>query len=170
MEKYVLSIYVKNHSGVLQRVSGLFSRRGYNIESLSVSVTERSDISCITIVVIGDLQILDQIEKQVLKLVEVISVERLEGDVAVYRELALIKIKTTDENRTEIIELLNIFRARIVAVAPSSLIAEVTGDSSKVQSFINTFERFTILELVRTGLTAIKRGNQKRENNKNLNI
>ncbi len=158
MKSYVLSILVKNHSGVLRRVSGLFSRRGYNIESLSVGETEDASISRITVVVSGDDYIVEQITKQVSKLVEVINIERLKNSESVFRELALIRIKTTNEMRSEIIEMINIFRARVVDVSENSLIAEVTGDNSKVEAFIKAVETYGILELVRTGLTAIKRG------------
>ena len=158
MNSYVLSILVKNHSGVLRRVSGLFSRRGYNIKSLSVGETEDSRISRITVVVSGDEYIVEQITRQVSKLIEVINIEKINSG-EVFRELALIRIKTTTEMRSEIIEMINIFRARVVDVSESSLIAEVTGDNSKVEAFIKAVEPYGILELVRTGLTAIKRGN-----------
>ncbi len=157
MNSYVLSILVKNHSGVLRRVSGLFSRRGYNIKSLSVGETEDSRISRITVVVSGDEYIVEQITRQVSKLIEVINIEKINSG-EVFRELALIRIKTTTEMRSEIIEMINIFRARVVDVSESSLIAEVTGDNSKVEAFIKAVEPYGILELVRTGLTAIKRG------------
>lgn len=158
MKRYVVSILVRNHSGVLRRVCGLFSRRNFNIESLSVGETETKGVSRITVTVCGDEYIIEQIVKQVSKLIEVISVERLHSSESVYRELTLIRIATTMDNRAEVIEFINIFRARIVDVAENSIIAEVTGDSGKVEAFIKALAPYQILELVRTGLTAIKRG------------
>lgn len=156
--RYVLSILVDNHSGVLRRVSSLFARRGYNIESLSVGLTEDSDVSRITVVVNGDEYIIDQIEKQVSKLVEVRKVELLAADEAVYRELMLIKVKTTTATRAEILEIANIFRAHIIDVSEGSLVLEATGDSSKLAALVRMLEPFTVIEIVRTGLAAVRRG------------
>ncbi|MFA6866012.1 MAG: acetolactate synthase small subunit [Clostridia bacterium] len=158
MRNYIVSILVRNHSGVLRRVAGLFSRRGYNIESLSVGETQDVGVSRITVVVQGDEYIIEQIVKQVSKLIEVMKVERLHSSEAVYRELSLLRISTTNENRSEIIEIINIFRGRVVDIAEKSMIVEITGDSGKVNAFIKAMDSFTILELVRTGLTAMKRG------------
>lgn len=131
VKRYVLSILVKNHSGVLRRVSSLFARRGYNIESLSVGVTQDTDVSRITVVVRGDEYIIDQIKKQVSKLIEVIKIELLDDDEAVYRELMLIKVKTTKATRAEILEIADIFRAHIIDVSISALVLEATGDNKK---------------------------------------
>lgn len=157
----MVSILVRNHSGVLRRVAGLFSRRGYNIESLSVGETHIKGVSRITVVVQGDEYIIEQIVKQVSKLVEVMKVERFHKEESVYRELSLIRIGTTDENRSEIIEIINIFRGRVVDIAENSMIVEVTGDSGKVNAFIKAMDSYEILELVRTGLTAMKRGDNQ---------
>lgn len=127
--RYVLSILVQNHYGVLRRISSLFSRRGYSIESLSSGDAEKPELSRVTVVARGDEDIIDQIKKQVSKLVEVVGVTIFEDDKAVYRELMLIKVKTTRSTRAEIMEITDIFRAHIVDVAPSSLVLEVTGDS-----------------------------------------
>lgn len=158
MKRYVISVLVENHSGVLSRVSGLFSRRGYNIDSLTVGVTEKSELSRMTIVVRGDEYILEQIEKQLAKLVEVVSIHQCESGTTVLRELALIKVKAEGTNRVGVIETANIFRARIVDVGVDSLIIEATGSEDKIVSLIRLLEPFGIKELVRTGLTAMDRG------------
>ena len=158
MTRYVISILVENHSGVLSRVSGLFSRRGYNIDSLTVGVTENPDQSRMTIVVRGDEYILEQIEKQLAKLVEVVSIHQCNPGVTVVRELALIKVSAEGTNRLGVIETANIFRARIVDVGVDSLIIEATGSEEKIASLIRLLEPFGIKELVRTGLTAMERG------------
>ncbi|MFR1565494.1 MAG: acetolactate synthase small subunit [Christensenellales bacterium] len=156
--RYVLSILVENHSGVLRRVSSLFARRGYNIESLSVGVTQDPELSRITVAVKGDEYIIDQIKKQVFKLVEVRKIELLDDDEAVYRELMLIKVKSTKSTRAEVLEIANIFRAHIIDVSVSALVLEATGDSKKLNALIKLLEPFTVLEIVRTGLAAVKRG------------
>jgi len=158
MKRYVISVLVENHSGVLSRVSGLFSRRGYNIDSLTVGVTEKSELSRMTIVVRGDEYILEQIEKQLAKLVEVVSIHQCDSGTTVVRELALIKVKAEGTNRIGVIETANIFRARIVDVGVDSLIIEATGSEDKIASLIRLLEPFGIKELVRTGLTAMDRG------------
>ncbi len=157
-QRYVLSILVENHSGVLRRVSSLFARRGYNIESLSVGVTQDPELSRITVAVKGDEYIIDQIKKQVFKLVEVRKIELLDDDEAVYRELMLIKVKSTKSTRAEVLEIANIFRAHIIDVSMSALVLEATGDSKKLNALIKLLEPFTVLEIVRTGLAAVKRG------------
>ena len=156
--RYVLSILVENHSGVLRRVSSLFARRGYNIESLSVGVTQDPELSRITVAVKGDEYIIDQIKKQVFKLVEVRKIELLDDDEAVYRELMLIKVKSTKSTRAEVLEIANIFRAHIIDVSVSALVLEATGDSKKLNALIKLLEPFSVLEIVRTGLAAVKRG------------
>ncbi|MGL4985614.1 MAG: acetolactate synthase small subunit, partial [Treponemataceae bacterium] len=156
--RYVLSVLVENHAGVLSRVSGLFSRRGYNIDSLTVGETHDAHISRITIVVHCDEYILEQIQKQLAKLIEVISITQCKMLETVVRELALIKVSTSDEKRSSIIEIANIFRARIVDVASNALIIEVTGSEEKIASLIKLLTPFGIKELVQTGLTAMGRG------------
>lgn len=158
MERYVLSVLVENHAGVLSRVSGLFSRRGYNIDSLTVGETSHPGQSRMTIVVTGDEYILEQIEKQLSKLVEVISIKHCALAETVVREMALIKVAATEANRGGIIETANIYRARIVDVGVESLVLEVTGSEDKILSLIRLLEPYGIKELVRTGLTAMGRG------------
>ena len=158
MKRYVLSVLVENHAGVLSRVSGLFSRRGYNIDSLTVGETFNTEQSRMTIVVRGDEYILEQIEKQLSKLVEVISIKHCDLSETVVREMALIKVNASAMNRVGVIETANIFRAHIVDVGIDSVIVEVTGSEDKIASLIRLLEPFGILELVRTGLTAMTRG------------
>jgi acetolactate synthase-1/3 small subunit len=160
MKRFVLSVLVENHAGVLSRVSGLFSRRGYNIDSLTVGETFNPEQSRMTIVVRGDEYILEQIEKQLSKLVEVISIKHCELSETVVREMALIKVNASAMNRVGVIETANIFRAHIVDVGMDSVIVEVTGSEDKIASLIRLLEPFGILELVRTGLTAMTRGEQ----------
>lgn len=160
MDKFVLSVLVENKAGVLSRVSGLFSRRGYNIDSLTVCETSNPMQSRMTIVVRGDEYILEQIEKQLSKLVEVISIKHCELSETVVREMALIKVNASAMNRVGVIETANIFRAHIVDVGMDSVIVEVTGSEDKIASLIRLLEPFGILELVRTGLTAMTRGEQ----------
>ena len=158
MEKYVLSVLVENHAGVLSRVSGLFSRRGYNIDSLTVCETANPERSRMTIVVRGDEYILEQIEKQLSKLVEVISIEHCDSASTTQREMALIKVKAGGSSRSVIIETCNIFRAHIVDVSENSLIVEATGSEEKISSLIRLLEPYGILELLKSGLTAMDRG------------
>jgi len=158
LERYVLSVLVENHAGVLSRVSGLFSRRGYNIDSLTVCETHNPGQSRMTIVVKGDEYTLEQIEKQLSKLVEVISIEHCDSRNTCQRETALIKVKAAGETRAVIIETCNIYRAHIVDVSIDSVIVEATGSEEKLDSLIMLLEPFGILELVKTGLTAMARG------------
>lgn len=159
MNRHVLSILVENQAGVLSRVTGLFSRRGYNIDSLSVGVTEDEKFSRITVVVYCDDDSIEQIIKQVEKIYDVIRVVELGPEKAVYRELALIKVKTDAGSRAEVISIVDIFRANIIDVASESLTIEITGDEAKIMAFTNLMEPFGIKEIVRTGLTALCRGN-----------
>lgn len=160
MSRYVLSILVENHSGVLSKISGLFSRRGYNIDSLTVGVTEDPTISRITIVVSGDEYILEQISKQLNKLVDVIKVLELNVEKAVYREMALIKVTATQNTRASIIEIVNVFRANIIDLSEDSMIIEITGDQEKLSALIELLRPYGIKELIRTGLTALQRGSK----------
>ena len=164
MKKHVLSVLVENHSGVLSRVSGLFSRRGYNIDSLSVGETEDPQISRMTIVADADEYTLEQIKKQLNKLVDVIKIIELREEHAIYRELALIKIAATKENRAEIIEIANIFRAHIVDVASESVVIEATGDQGKISALSNMLMPYGIKEVIRTGITALERGEKELKN------
>lgn len=158
MERYVLSVLVENHAGVLSRVSGLFSRRGFNIDSLTVCETYNPGQSRMTIVVQGDEYILEQIKKQLSKLVEVISISHCKKSETCEREMALIKVTASGSTRAEIIEACNVFRAHIVDVALNSVIIEATGSEDKLSSLIRFLEPYGILELVKTGLTAMGRG------------
>ena len=158
MKKYVLSVLVENHAGVLSRVSGLFSRRGYNIDSLTVCETADPEKSRMTIVVRGDEYILEQIEKQLSKLVEVISIEHCDSSSTCQRETALIKVKAAGENRGVIIETCGIYRAHIVDVSENTLIVEATGSEEKISSLKRLLEPYGILEFLKSGLIAMDRG------------
>ena len=160
MEKRVLSILVDNTSGVLNRVAGLFSRRGYNIDSLTVGETENPKYSRMTIVVTGDDDILEQIVKQITKLEDVRRVDVLEPSDSVTRELILVKIKAEPAQRQQVISITEIFRANIVDVAKDSLMIEITGSQSKLKAFLSLVEDYEILELVRTGITGLSRGSK----------
>ena len=158
MNKKVLSVLVDNTSGVLNRVAGLFSRRGYNIDSLTVGETENPKYSRMTIVVTGDDDILEQIVKQITKLEDVRRVDVLEPSDSVTRELILVKIKAEPAQRQQVIAITEIFRANIVDVAKDSLMIEITGSQSKLKAFLSLVGDYEILELVRTGITGLARG------------
>ena len=158
MNKKVLSVLVDNTSGVLNRVAGLFSRRGYNIDSLTVGETENPKYSRMTIVVTGEDDILEQIVKQITKLEDVRRVDVLEPSDSVTRELILVKIKAEPAQRQQVISITEIFRANIVDVAKDSLMIEITGSQSKLKAFLSLVEDYEILELVRTGITGLARG------------
>jgi acetolactate synthase-1/3 small subunit len=157
----VFQLLVDNNAGVLSRISGLFARRGYSIESITAGVTADPAFTRITIVAYGDELILEQIEKQLAKLVDVRDIKELEPDKSVYRELALIKVKVLLDKRQGIIALVDIFRANIIDVGPESIVIELTGDQSKIDAFIGLLEGYEILELARTGLTGLTRGTEK---------
>ena len=158
MQKKVFQLLTDNTSGVLSRIAGLFSRRGYNIESITAGVTADPKYTRITIVTMGDNEILDQIEKQVAKLVDVRDVKELKPEESVYRELALIKVRANAQERQGVIAIADIFRAKIVDVGKDSLTVMLTGDQSKLDALINLLEDYEILELARTGLTGLSRG------------
>ncbi len=158
MQKKVFQLLVDNTSGVLSRIAGLFSRRGYNIDSITAGGTADPRFTRITIVTSGDDEILDQIEKQVAKLIDVRDIKELRPSESVYRELVMIKVKTTASDRQGVISVADIFRAKIIDVAPESLVIELTGTQDKVEAFINMLEGYEILELARTGITGLGRG------------
>ena len=158
MRRMVLSILVENTSGVLSRVAGMFSRRGYNIDSLSVGETHNPAISRMTVAVTGEELTLEQIEKQLNKLEDVIEVKELADGESVCRELVLVKVKAGVRERQAIIAVADIFRAKVVDVAKESLMIELTGNQSKINAFIELLDGFEILQLVRTGLTGLTRG------------
>lgn len=160
MQKKVFQLLVDNTSGVLSRISGLFSRRGYNIESITAGVTADPRFTRITIVTSGDDQILEQIEKQVAKLIDIRDIKELKPDESVYRELALIKVRARAQERQGVIALADIFRAKIIDVAAESLIVEMTGNQAKIEAFINLLEGYEILELARTGIAGLCRGTE----------
>ncbi|MBR1703465.1 MAG: acetolactate synthase small subunit, partial [Lachnospiraceae bacterium] len=145
-------------SGVLSRISGLFSRRGYNIESITAGVTADPRYTRITIVTSGDDEILEQIEKQLAKLVDIRDIKELKPEESVYRELAMIKVKASAEQRQSIVAVVDIFRAKIIDVAPECLIIEITGNQSKVDAFLDLLNGYEILELARTGIAGLCRG------------
>ena len=158
MRRMVLSILVDNTSGVLSRIAGLFSRRGYNIDSLSVGVTQDPRYSRMTVAVTGEELTLEQIEKQVAKLEDVREILELKDNDAVCRELVLVKVLADEKERQAIISIADIFRAKVVDVALDSLMIELTGNQNKLDAFIKLLDGFVIKELVRTGLTGLKRG------------
>lgn len=158
MNKMVLSLLVDNTAGVLARVSGLFSRRGYNIDSLSVGVTENPKFSRMTVAVSGDERILSQIKKQLLKLEDVRSITELKDGASVCRELLLVKVKVGPEERQQLISLADVFRAKVVDVSTDSVMIEITGNNNKIHAFVALLDGFTIEEMVRTGLTGLTRG------------
>lgn len=161
--QHVLSVLVRNRAGVLTRVSGLFSRRGYNIESLVVGTTEKHGISRMTIVVNGDDNIIEQVIKQLYKLIDVIKVQNITNDPYVDRELVLIRVNVTKENRTEIMDaVLHVFRGRIVDIGADSMMIEVTGDTGKIEAIESYLSAFGIKEMARTGKVALTRGTKDR--------
>ena len=155
---HTLVALVENKPGVLNRVASLFRRRGFNIQSLAVGPTEQPGLSRMTIVVGGVGAQVEQVRKQLEKLVDVVKVYDISGDSLVARELALIRVRATPQNRAEIIQIVDVFRANIVDVAPDSVVVEVTGDEDKIESLINLLRGFTIRELARTGRIAMTRG------------
>ncbi len=156
---HILVVLVEDRPGVLQRVAGMFRKRNFNIDSITVGHSEKEGISRITIVVRGDTRVLEQVMKQLNKLVEVIKVSELPRDDTVSRELALLKIKTKSEAaRAEIVQYVTIFRGRIIDVRKDSLIVEITGDRDKVNAFVKLADLFGIQELAKTGVSAMARG------------
>ena len=158
--KHILSALVENHAGVLLRVAGLFGRRGFNIDSLAVGVTENPEISRMTIVVSGDDYTVEQVIKQLNKLIEVIKVKNLSEGEVVGRELALIKVKCDASSRLEIIQIANVFRANIIDVNKDSVTAEITGGHDKIEALQDMLETYGIVEMARTGVIALERGSQ----------
>lgn len=155
---HTLSVLVENNPGVLARVAGLFSRRGFNIDSLAVGRTDNPAVSRMTIVVEGDDQVLEQVNKQLHKLIDVIKISDITRDAYVDRELVMIKVHTEASTRAEIMQLVDIFRARIVDVGRRTLTIEVTGNEGKINAFEDSLRPFGIKELVRTGKIAMLRG------------
>lgn len=156
--KHTLAVLVENHPGVLSRISGLFARRGYNIESLVVCETEDPAISRMTIVVDGDERIIEQVTKQLNKLIDVIKVNDITQEDTVNRQLLLVKVAADNTEKGEIAQLMDIFRAKIVDIGKRSVIVEATGDDDKIQAIIQSLQPFGIQEIVKTGLIAMVRG------------
>ncbi len=154
----VFSLLVDNNPGVLSRISGLFSRRGFNINSITAGVTANPRYTRITIAASGDELILAQIEKQVRKLEDIIEIKVLDPAESVYRELVMIKVKADASQRGEIVSIADIFRAKIVDVGSDSLIVELTGNQSKLKAFLQLLDGYEILEIARTGITGLSRG------------
>jgi acetolactate synthase-1/3 small subunit len=161
--RHTISVLVKNQSGVLSRVSNLFSARGYNIDSLVVGITDDPAVSRMTIVVKGDDRIIDQVEKQLNKLVDVIKVSDLTNEDFIARDLALIKVKAEANTRSQVMEIVQCFDGKIVDVALKSFIIEVTGKESKINAMVELLKNYGVLELVRTGEVAISRGKKVAE-------
>jgi acetolactate synthase I/III small subunit len=156
--KYTIAILVNDQPGVLQRVSGLFGRRGYNIESITVGASEEPGLSRMVIVTTGDDHTLEQIQKQLYKLIDVIKVIDVSGNPMVGRELGLIKVGAEPSVRPEILGIVETFRAAVVDISPSSLIVQVVGDTDKIDAMIELLKPYGIRELSRTGVTAMNRG------------
>ncbi|MBP1327519.1 acetolactate synthase-1/3 small subunit [Leucobacter exalbidus] len=160
MSRHVLSLLVEDKPGLLSRVAGLFSRRGFNIESLAVGPTEMKGLSRITVVVDQDETLLEQVTKQLNKLVNVIKVVELDTASSVQREHVLIKVRADNQSRSHVLEAVNLFRARVVDVVPDALTIEVTGDSGKIEAFLKVLEPYGIKEIAQSGLIAMGRGSK----------
>ena len=158
MNQHVVSVLVENRAGTLSRVSGLFSRRGFNIDSLTVGETEDPSVSRMTIAVTGDDSILEQIVKQLAKLVDVIAIRELNPVSCIRREILLVKIGADEKTRPAVIEIAGIFRSRIIDVSPATITIEATGDTAKLEGLLLLLRPYGILELARTGLVALERG------------
>ncbi|MCI9196501.1 MAG: acetolactate synthase small subunit [Lachnospiraceae bacterium] len=158
MKQRILSILVDNTVGVLSRVAGLFSRRGYSIDSITAGTTADPRFSRMTVVATGDELILEQIANQLAKLVDVRDIKILEPEQSVYRELILVKVAATVAERQNVISIADVFRAKIVDIGQESLVIELTGAKAKLEAFLSLLEGYEILELARTGITGLSRG------------
>ena len=158
MAKHILAALVENRPGVLARVANLFRRRSFNIDSLSVGRTQRDEMSRMTIVMESDRAEADRLVKNLYKLVDVVHVDHLHSQPFVVREMALVKVRASSENRREVIQLCDIFRARIIDVSAESLVVEITGEEEKLENFTELVRPFGIVEMVRTGMIALGRG------------
>jgi acetolactate synthase-1/3 small subunit len=155
----IISVLVENKPGVLHSIANLFRRRNFNIESITVGATQLPDIARMTITVNADEKTIDQIVKQVAKQIDVLKVEELESGNFVMREIALIKVEITDsKKRSDVINFVKVFRGRIIDISPDSLTVEITGGPDKINAFLNLMKTFGVLELARTGITALARG------------
>ncbi len=158
MDRYTLSVLVENHAGVLSKVVGLFSRRGFNIHSLAVGVTHDETISRITIEVSGDENTVEQISKQLNKLIDVIKIKTLKTEDIVRRGLLMVKIKTNARIRNEVVQIADIFRANVVDLSQNTVTAELTGSDKKLDAFLEMLAPYGIEEIARTGMIALERG------------
>jgi len=159
--RHVISAIVENKSGVLAHISGLFSSRGFNIDSLTVGRTENPSLSRMTIVVNGDDAILEQVRKQLGKVIDVIKVTDYQGKDVVQRDLALIKVNTPPGKRQDVVGLVDIFRGKVVDISPGDMVVELSGPESKVEAFVDMARQYGIKELVRTGVVAMARGERR---------
>ncbi|HYE33941.1 acetolactate synthase small subunit [Methylocaldum sp.] len=158
--RHIISILIENESGALSRVAGLFSARGYNIESLTVAPTEDASLSRMTLVTTGSDEIIEQITKQLNKLIDVVKLIDISESSHIERELMMVKVRAVDSAREEIIRLTDIFRGKIIDVTPASYVIEVTGEKSKLDAFLQTLDQESIVEVVRSGTTGILRGDR----------
>ena len=160
MSRHTLSVLVENKPGVLARIAGLFSRRGFNIDSLAVGPTEHPEVSRMTIVVNVEESPLEQVTKQLNKLVEVIKIVELEGAASVSRELLLVKVKADASTRGQVLEVVQLFKAKVIDVAPDAVTIQITGNQDKLEDFLRIVEPFGVRELVQSGVVAIGRGSR----------
>ena len=160
MDRHVLSVFVRNQYGVLARISSMFRRRGFNIDSLTVGETENPEYSRMTVTFNGDDAVKNQIVRQLAKMPDVECLTELEKAESVSRELVLVKIKNSKDNRQDIMSVVDIFRAKVVDYSTEAMIIEITGESSKIDAFVDLVEEFGIIEVCRTGIVALKRGNE----------
>jgi acetolactate synthase-1/3 small subunit len=160
MKSHVLAVLVENRAGTLSRVSGLFSRRGFNIDSLTVGETQDPSVSRMTIALRGDEAVLEQIVKQLSKLVDVIAVRELDDDSCLKREILLVKIAAGEQKRQEIIQIAGIFRGRVIDVSTETITVEATGSREKLEGLLLLLQPYGVLELARTGIVALERGKQ----------
>lgn len=160
MRRQVYSLLVDNNPGVLSRIAGLFSRRGYSIDSITAGMTADPRFTRITVVTTGDELILSQIEKQVRKLEDVVEIKQLKDNESVCRELIMVKVRANAPKRAEVISMVEIFRAKIVDVEKESITIELTGNQTKLDAFLNILDGYEILELARTGITGLARGSK----------
>ncbi len=156
--RHTLGALVENHFGVLARVAGLFSRRGFNIESLTVGPTDDASMSRMTIVVDGDERMRDQMVSQMGKLIDVLEVQALDPQATVSREIALVKVRATPERRSEVMQIADVFRGQVVDVGKESLMVEITGDDRKINALLEVLAEYGIIEIARTGVVTLTRG------------
>ena len=158
--RFIISLLVDNKFGVLQRISGMFSRRGFNIDSLTVGVTENPELSRMTVTMTGDEFARDQMMKQLSKLYDVRKIVEMTDTSSVQRELVIMKVSANSKSRQDIMDAANVFRTKVIDFSPESVTLEITGDKSKVDAFIEIMDNYGIIEMCRTGIIAMERGNK----------